>query len=82
MNQDVCWFEIPMLHTLNVHLIQTNGNISDDPVDLRLSERLIVFNSLVNHHLQVALVGQFKHDVPMFRFHKIIDNFRYEGMIE
>ena len=45
MNQDVCWLEIPVLYTLHVHLIQTNGNISDDPVYLCLGERFLVFDS-------------------------------------
>jgi hypothetical protein len=76
MNQDVCWLEIPVLYTLHVHLIQTNSNISDDPVYLCLGERFLVFDSLVNLHLQVALVGKFEHDVPMLGFHKIINNFR------
>ena len=83
MNQDICWFEIPVLHTLLVHLIQTNGNVSDNLGDLRLSERwCFVFDPLVDNHLQVALVGQLEYDVQIFSFRETVNNFRDEGVIE
>lgn len=58
MNQDIFWFEIPVLHSLRVHLIQTNCNICDNLVDLGHSEGNVVFGSLFNKRVKVALICQ------------------------